>query len=289
MERKLEFAIKALDAARRSGHKAGLMLTTSQTQAMELQAEMIEDCESLQKRLAEAESSVEDLAEELATRQRLAASCAVVAERERSKEQERVDALTKKFKALQVEEISLKNEPDQSHAEESRLCQELANMRTSLLAEEAKSMLTRRIKAELDATSQCLADERMKNKDAMDCLRLDLMEARAANNDLQRVLQRSGAEQGSVGGHIGVRVPMVPPDTPLAQGVFRGAFRLSEHARDQSEVLEMATPSTTTGGPDQLRGQEHVHDRSVKVQERQGIMLSPIRDPVAARAVRAKD
>ena len=115
-----------------------------------------------------------------------------------------MDALTKTFKALQVEEISLKDELGQSHAEESRLCQELANMRTSLLAEEAKSMLTdlarMSIKAELDATSQCLADERMKNKDAMDCLRLDLMEARAANNDLQRALQRSGAEQGSVGG-----------------------------------------------------------------------------------------
>jgi hypothetical protein len=82
LERKLEFAIRDLDAARRSGHKDRLMLTESQTQSKELQAEMIEDCESLQKRLAEAESSVEELTSELATRQRLSASCAVVAERE---------------------------------------------------------------------------------------------------------------------------------------------------------------------------------------------------------------
>ena len=42
------------------------------------------------------------------------------------------------------------------------------------MAEEAKSMLMKialmRNKAELDATSQCLADERMVNKDAMDRL-----------------------------------------------------------------------------------------------------------------------
>ena len=104
------------------------MLAHSQTQSRELQAEMIEDCESLQKRLVEAESSVEELTSELATRQRLSASYAVVAERERSKEQ--------------VEEISLKDELGQSQAEESRLCREIANMRTSLMAEEAKSMLT---------------------------------------------------------------------------------------------------------------------------------------------------
>ena len=92
------------------------MLAHSQTQSRELQAEMIEDCESLQKRLAEAESSVEELTEELATRQRLSASCAVVAERERSKEQERVDKLARKFKSLQVEEASLKDELGQVHA-----------------------------------------------------------------------------------------------------------------------------------------------------------------------------
>ena len=110
LERKLEFAIKDLDAARRSGYKVQLMLAHSQTQSRELQAEMIEDCESLQKRLAEAESSVEELTSELATRQRLSASCAVVAVQERSKEQEKVDALSRKYKALQVEEISLKYE-----------------------------------------------------------------------------------------------------------------------------------------------------------------------------------
>ena len=119
----------------------------------------------------------------------------------------------------------------------------------------------------------------------MDRMRLELMEARAANDDLQRALQRSREEKGSVGGHTGVKAPMVPPDTLIVQGALRGAFRVSEHARDQSEVMEMSTPSTITGGPDQLRGTEHVHDRTIKVQERavgQGVMLSPIRDPVVA-------
>ena len=56
---------------------------------------------------------------------------------------------------------------------------------------------------------------------------------------------------------------------------------ISELARDQSERLELLTPSTTTGGPDQLRGSEHVHEfRPVG----QGIMLSPTRDPMAAKA-----
>ena len=117
-----------------------------------------------------------------------------------------------------------------------------------------------RNKAELNATSQCLADERMANKDAMDHLRLVLAEARATNDELQWSFHRSGGEKGSLAGNIGVRAPMVPPDTPLVPGILRGAFRISEHARDQSEVMEMSTPSTTTGGPDQLRGTEHVHD-----------------------------
>ena len=71
------------------------------------------------------------------------------------------------------------------------------------MAEEAKSMLMElalmRNKAELDATSQCLADERMANKDTMDRLRLELAEARAANDELQRSLHRSGGEKGSLG------------------------------------------------------------------------------------------
>ena len=118
-----------------------------------------------------------------------------------------MDALTRKYKALQVEEISLRDELRQFQAEESRLCQEIANMRTSLMAEEAKTLLTELarldVKAELVATKQCLADERMRNKDAMDRLRLELMGARAANDDLQRALQRSGEVHGSVGGHTG--------------------------------------------------------------------------------------
>ena len=71
LERKLEFAIKDLDAARRSGYKVQLMLAHSQTQSRELQAEMIEDCALLQKKLEESESTVEELTSELATRQRL--------------------------------------------------------------------------------------------------------------------------------------------------------------------------------------------------------------------------
>ena len=63
-------------------------------------------------------------------------------------------------------------------------------------------------------------------------------------------------------------------DTPLAVGVITGAFRLSELARDEAEVLKVATPSAVMGGPDQLRGTEHLHDRSVG----QEIMFSPQRD-----------
>jgi len=129
LERELEFAIKDLNAARRSGYKDRMMLTESQTQSRELQAEMIEDFGVLQKRLSEAASTVQELTSELATRQRLSASCAVVAERERSKEQERVDVLARKFKSLQVEEASLKDQLGKAHAEESKLSQELANSR----------------------------------------------------------------------------------------------------------------------------------------------------------------
>ena len=69
MERKLEVAIKDLDGARRGGYKDRLTLTESQTQSRELQAEMIEDFGVLQKILSEAESTVEELTSELATRQ----------------------------------------------------------------------------------------------------------------------------------------------------------------------------------------------------------------------------
>ena len=100
LERKLLFAIKDLDAARRSGYNDRMVLTKSQTQSRELQAEMIEGFDVLQKRLSEAESTVEELTSELATRQSLSASCAAVAERERSKEQERVDKLARKVKLL---------------------------------------------------------------------------------------------------------------------------------------------------------------------------------------------
>ena len=116
MERKLQFAIKDLDAARRSGYNDRMVLTKSQTQSRELQAEMIVGFDVLQKRLSEAESTVEELTSELATRQSLSASCAAVAERKRSKEQERVDKLARKFKSLQVEKASLKDELGQVHA-----------------------------------------------------------------------------------------------------------------------------------------------------------------------------
>ena len=71
LECKLEVTTKGLDAARRSGYKDRMMLTESQTQSRELQVEMIEDFDVLQKRLSEAESTVEELTSELATRQRL--------------------------------------------------------------------------------------------------------------------------------------------------------------------------------------------------------------------------
>ena len=86
------------------------MLLESQTQSKELQAEMREDFGLLQERLSESEVVVEELTSELATRHRLLASCEAAAERERSKGQEKKDKLTRKFKALQVEEASLKDQ-----------------------------------------------------------------------------------------------------------------------------------------------------------------------------------
>ena len=64
---------------------------------------------------------------------------------------------------------------------------------------------------------------------------------------------------------VGVRLPAVP-DTPCVSAAARGAFRVSEGS----------TPYATSGGL-QLRGMEHLHDRSVG----EGIMLSPQR-PVGA-------
>lgn len=67
--------------------------------------------------------------------------------------------MTRRFKALQVEEASLKDPLGQSHAEKSKLCQEMANLQKSLQVEEAKGMLTElarmQTKDELDATAQC--------------------------------------------------------------------------------------------------------------------------------------
>ena len=48
------------------------------------------------------------------------------------------------------------------------------------------------------------------------------------------------------------------PVTPFVSAAARGAFRVSEFARYNSEVLEGSTPYATTGGPDQLRGTEHL-------------------------------
>ena len=163
------------------------------------------------------------------------------------------------------------------------MCQEIAGFRTRLMAEEAKTDLTElcrlRTKNELEVVSQCLAKERLANKEAMDRFQLELVEARAMCDEPQCSLQRSMADKGTTGDSGGVRAPMVP-DTPLAADMIRGAFRLSEHARDGTEVLDVATPSTVTGGPDQLRGFEYLHDRSVG----QGIMPSRQRDPVATKA-----
>ena len=118
-----------MDAARRSGHKDRMMLLESQTQSKELQAEMMEDFGLLQERLSDSEAVVEELTAELATRHRLS-----VAERERSKGQEEKGKLTRRFKTLQVEEASLKDQLGQSHAEESKLCQEAKGMLRRLRA-----------------------------------------------------------------------------------------------------------------------------------------------------------
>ena len=85
------------------------------------------------------------------------------------------------------------------------------------MPEKANGMLTElarmRTKEELDATAQCLADERMAHKDARDRMQLELAEARALSDELQRSLQHSIAERGPPRENGGVRAPMVPPDT----------------------------------------------------------------------------
>ena len=48
-----------------------------------------------------------------------------------------------------------------------------------------------RTKEELDATAQCLADERMAHKDARHRMQLELAEASALSDELQRSLQHS--------------------------------------------------------------------------------------------------
>ena len=78
-------------------------------------------------------------------------------------------------------------------------------------------------KDELDATAQYLADERMAHKDARDRMQLELAEARALSDELQRSPQQSLAEKGPPGENGGVRAPMVPPDTPRVPAVIRGA------------------------------------------------------------------
>ena len=77
-----------MDAARRGSYKDRILLMESQTQSKELQAEMREDCERMQERLADSDSQVEELTMELAARQRLSAASEASAERKRCKEHE---------------------------------------------------------------------------------------------------------------------------------------------------------------------------------------------------------
>ena len=160
---------------------------------------MREDCERLQERLSDSESMVEELTSELATRHALSPSCEVAAERERCKEQEKLVEVTRKFKSLQVEEASLKDQLGLSHAEESKMCQEIAGFRTRLMAEQANTMLTElarvRTKNELEATSQCLANERLANKVARDRMQLELAEARAMCDKLQLWPSKGGKDE----------------------------------------------------------------------------------------------
>ena len=53
--------------------------------------------------------------------------------------------MTRKFNALRVEEVSLKDQLGLSHAEESKTCQEIAGFRTRLMAEEAKGNLGKKV------------------------------------------------------------------------------------------------------------------------------------------------
>jgi hypothetical protein len=121
---------------------------------------------------------------------------------------------------------------------------------------------------ETRATTKALADERLANSDNVVRLRKELAEAKAANEELRGMLQR-GATETRAANDVGVRLPAVP-DTPCVSAAARGAFRVSELAHDDAEVLEDSTPYATSGGL-QLRGTEHLHDRSVG----EGIVLSP--------------
>ena len=65
----------------------------------------------------------------------------------------------------------------------------------------------------------------------------ELAEAKAANEALRGILQRGATEKRPANDeHVGVRLPAVP-DTPCKSTAARGAFRVSELAHDDAEVL----------------------------------------------------
>ena len=160
-ERKLEVSVRSLDAARRGGHKDRLMLNEFQRESWSLQLEMWEDVARLVERLAESEHD-------------------------------------RKIKAMRVEEITLKDALGRSQAEETRLCEEVTDYRKRLVAVEVLGGILeagyQKARTETGATTKALADERLANKDNAIRLRKELVETKAANEELRGMLQRGATE-----------------------------------------------------------------------------------------------
>ena len=199
------------------------MLNEFQRESWSLQLEMREDVARLSERLAESEQQADALSTELA------AGKAVVAAGKAKADQER----------LQSEEITLKDALGRSQAEETKLCEEVTDYRKRLAAVEVLGGILeagyQKARIETGATTKALADERLDNNDNVVRLRKELAEAKAANEELRGMLQRGATEMRSAN-DLGVRLPAVP-DTPCVSAAARGAFRVSELAHDDAEVL----------------------------------------------------
>lgn len=95
---------------------------------------MREYVEKLQERLADSESQVADLKADLAAGQKLLAARKAKAAQERGQSEERLAVVTKKYNAVWVEELGLKDALGLSHAEETV---EVAEFCTKWMASEA--------------------------------------------------------------------------------------------------------------------------------------------------------